>query len=222
MRQLKNKHEFNSAIIGILLGDGHMRNDHYLTVRHGGKQLQYVDETVEYLSKYIQPSVVRSSVDKAGYAFRYANFNSSDLSYLYNKIYINGKKTLTSKIINRIDEVTLAFLYMDDGCLCLRKKKKGKTVCIASREIYLSVNSFSFEEVECFQKHIERKFNISFHITTDKGHPRMWCNTENTIKFLALVAPIIHNFPTMYYKLDLKYKKKPINFLPKNITSYNL
>ena len=212
MKLIENSHDFNSALIGIILGDGHMRNDHYLTIRHGGNQLSYVDEKANYLSKYLEPSVVRSSVDKKGYKFRYANFNSKRLSSLYHKIYIKGKKRMSPCIVNRMDEISLAFLYMDDGCLCLRKDKKG---CISSREIYLSVHSFSFQEVEYFQKYLERKYDIYFHISTDKGHPRLWCNTENTIKFLSLVAPIVHNFPTLYYKIDLKYKKKPINFLPK-------
>lgn len=210
---IKNAHEFNSCIIGILLGDGHMRNDHYLTIRHGGKQLSYVDETIKYLSSYITPNVVRSSVDKAGYAFRYANFSSKKLTYLYHKIYNNKVKILSPSIVNRIDAHALAFLYMDDGCLCLRKKRGSN--CICSREIMLSVNSFTFQEVEYFQKYLLRKYGIDFHITTDKGKPRMWCNTKNTIKFLQIVSPIVANFPTMYYKLDLKYKRKPINFLPK-------
>lgn len=211
MVQIKNSHDFNGCIIGILLGDGYMRNDHYLTVRHGGKQLSYVDETVQYLSKYLTPSVIRSSVDKAGYAFRYANFNSKKLSSLYHKIYKQKKKRLQPNIVNRINDFSLAFLYMDDGCLCLRKDKKG---CISSREIMLSVNSFTFHEVEYLQKYLLKKYDVDFHITTDKGRPRMWCNTKNTIKFLSIVAPIVQNFPTMYYKLDLKYKKKSINFLP--------
>ena len=211
MKFIENKHEFNSALIGLILGDGHMRNDHYLVIQHGRKQLSYVDEIVTYLSRYIAPTVIRSGVNKTGYNFRYACFNSKHFSNLYKNIYIKKKKSLTPKIVNRIDAISLAFLYMDDGCLCLRKDKKG---CISSREIYLSVNSFTFQEVEYFQKYLERKYDISFHITTDKSHPRMWCNTKNTIKFLTLVAPIVQNFPTMYYKLDLKYKTKPINFLP--------
>lgn len=212
MKLIENSHEFNSALIGMILGDGHMRNDHYLTIRHGGRQLTYVDEKVKYLSKYIQPTVVRSSIDKSGYSFRYANFNSKKLSSIYNNIYFDGVKKMTPSIVNRMDAISLAFLYMDDGCLCLRKDKKG---IICSREIYLSVNSFTFCEVEYFQKFLNRKYDIDFHITTDRGKPRMWCNTKNTIKFLTLVSPVVHNFPTLYYKLDLKYKQKSINFLPK-------
>lgn len=212
MKFIENKHEFNSALIGLILGDGHMQNEHYLVIQHGGKQLDYIDEIVSYLSAYIKPTVIRSGVNKNGYDYRYAYFNSQHFSNLYKKIYIKKKKHLLPKIVNRMDEISLAFLYMDDGSLCLRKDKKG---CISSREIYLSVHSFNFQEVEYFQKYLQRKYNIYFHISTDKGHPRMWCNTENTIKFLSLVAPIVQNFPTMHYKLDLKYKIKPINFLPK-------
>ena len=58
------------------------------------------------------------------------------IPYLSSKIYINGKKSI-SKIINRITDVSLAFMYMDDGCLSLRKSKTGD--CYSSREIHLNV-----------------------------------------------------------------------------------
>ena len=47
------KHELNSALIGMILFDGSMINDHCLYIRHGYKQLDYVDEKVKYISKYL-------------------------------------------------------------------------------------------------------------------------------------------------------------------------
>lgn len=211
MRKIKTKHEFNSAMIGIIMFDGSMQNENMLYIRHGGKQLSYVDEKVEYLSKYITPKSLRSSVDKKGYAYRYAYYNCSELKYLYNSIYIDGKKRITSKILNRFTPITLAFMYMDDGCLGLRKSRTCD--CISSREIHLNVQSFTVHEVTMLKDFLLKKYNVDFHLTTDKGNPRLWCNTENTLKFLEIVAPIVREFKTMHYKLDLKYKRKKINFL---------
>lgn len=214
MVKIDTKHKLNSALIGIILFDGSMSKDHYLYIRHGGKQLDYTNEKVNFISKYFIPKSIKESTDNLGNTYRYAYYNDYKLRFLYNNIYKNGKKTLGKNIINRFDEITLAIMYMDDGCLGLHKDPKHEGV-YRSREIHLNVQSFSFHEVEMLRRFLLNKWGLEFHITKDKGKPRMWCNTKNTIKFLEIVSPvIIDNFPTMYYKLDLKYKNKKINFLP--------
>lgn len=210
MKKIDTKHDFNAALIGMILFDGAMPNDHMLYIRHGGKQLQYVDEKVDYISKYMTPRSLRTSTDKAGFDYRYAYYYNKKLKYLYSKIYINGKKHLTKKILNRFNDITLAIMYMDDGCLVLRKDKKNPTI-YKSREIILSLNSFTPEEVKMLQNQLRLRWGVDFHYTTDKGKPRLWCNTKNTIKFLRIVYPIVKEFPTLNYKLDLKYKVKNVS-----------
>ena len=211
MKKANSKHIFNSAMIGIILFDGSMQKENILYIRHGGSQLTYVDEKVEFLSKYIQPKSIRTDKDNRGYFYRYAYYNTSSLKYLYKTIYKNGKKKITPTLLNRFTPYTLAFMYMDDGCLSLRKDKKNG--CIKSREIHINTQSFTMEEVEMLRRMLLERYNVDFHITTDKGKPRMWCNTKNTLKFLEIVSPIVREFSTMHYKLDLKYKNKPISFL---------
>ena len=209
MRPAKSKHEKNSALIGMILGDGSMNAPNTLYIRHGGKQLDYVNEKVEYLSRYMRPVSLRDGVTKDGYSYRYAYYNNRLLPYLHKGIYINGRKSVTPKTLNRFTDVSLAFFYMDDGCLSLRKQK-GKDGCwngnYKSREIHLNIQSFTFDEAELFQKMLEDKFGLVFRMTTDKGNPRLWCNTKNTLKVIDVVKPIVSRFPTMAYKLDLKYQ----------------
>ena len=212
MKKISTKHDLNSALLGIILFDGNMPNNHSLYMRHGGKQLSYVDEKVEYISKYLTPTSLRSSTDNNGFDYRYAYYNNYILQYLYKNIYINNKKRLTKTIMNRFNEITLAMMYMDDGCLVLRRDMKYDDV-YKSREIYLSVHSFTVDEVKMLQNQLRLRWGVNFHLSYDKGLPRLWCNTQNTLKFLEIVAPIVKEFPTMHYKLDLKYKTKKISFL---------
>lgn len=214
MVKIDTKHKFNSALIGMILFDGSLSENKYLYIRHGGKQLSYVDEKVEFIKKYIKPRSIRTCTDKQGFVYRYAYYYDKRFKYLGKKIYKNGKKVLTKNILNRFDEITLAIMYMDDGCLGLRKDKKHPDT-YASREIHLNVQGFTFHEAEMLQHYLLKKWGVDFHLTKDHGHPRLWCNTKNTIKFLKIVAPVIwYNFPTLYYKLDLKYKVKDVSFLP--------
>ena len=126
MVKIDTKHKFNSALIGMILFDGSLSENKYLYIRHGGKQLSYVDEKVEFIKKYIKPRSIRTCTDKQGFVYRYAYYYDKRFKYLGKKIYKNGKKVLTKNILNRFDEITLAIMYMDDGCLGLRKDKKSK------------------------------------------------------------------------------------------------
>ena len=213
MNTLNTKHSYNSAMIGMILFDGSMQNDHMLYLRHGGNQLDYVDNKVLLVSKYLKPKTVKTSIDKKGYAYRYAYFNDRSLKYLYDSIYIDGKKRLSKSVLNRFTPLTLAIMYMDDGCLVLRKDQKQDKLAYKSREIYLATHSFSVEEVTMLQNMLLDKFGVEFRMSFDKGKPRLWCNTKNTIKFLTIVAPIVKRFPSMHYKLDLKYESKKVSFL---------
>lgn len=207
-----NKHEFNSAMIGIILGDGSMtssENGNILYLRHGKNQFEYLDDKVSYLSKYLNPKSIRTSVDKQGFEYKYAYYNTKKLVSLYKLTHNKNVKVITDKLINRFTVTSLAFFYMDDGCLVLRKNKvKGKwTGSYKSREIYLSTHNFSIHEVEKFKNMLKNKFDLDFYMSFDRGKPRLWCNTKNTKKFIELVKPIVSQFPSMSYKLDLKYLK---------------
>lgn len=216
MVKIDTKHKFNSALIGMILFDGSMNKEDQLYLRHGKNQFDYVSEKVDFIKNYLKPKSIRECIDNNGYEYKYAYYKDDHLKYLYNKIYIDGKKRLTKTILNRFDEITLAIMYLDDGCLSLRKDPKYEGN-YKSREIHLNVQSFSTEEVQMLQSQLRLRWGVDFHLTYDKGNPRLWCNTKNTIKFLEIVAPVIQqNFPSMYYKLDLKYKRKNISFLPKN------
>ncbi len=217
MVKINNSHKLNSALIGMIVFDGSMNGEKYLHIGHSGSQVGYVDEKVNFISKYLKPISLRTNTDNKNFTYRYAYYNNERLKYLYHDTYIDGKKKLTKSILNRFDEITLAIMYMDKGCLGLKKDPKYPGN-YKSREIHLNIQSFTLNEVKMLQSHLKNKFNIEFRLTIDHQKLRLWCNTENTIKFLEIVAPVIqYNFPSMYYKIDLKYKTKKINFLPKDI-----
>lgn len=211
VKKITSAHDFNSAMIGMILFDGSMPSEKYLYLRHGGKQLNFVDEKIDFIKDYLTPTSVRTSIDKNGYSYRYAYFNTEKLISLYHKIYVNGKKRLTDEILNRFDEIVLAFMYMDDGSLVLHKdsKRLGK---YRSREIYLAVNSFTLEEIKKLQLLLKKRWGLDFRISKEKNSYRLCCNGTNAIKFCTLIAPYIKNFPTLLYKLDFKYEKKKLPF----------
>lgn len=211
MEEVTTTHDFNAAMIGIILFDGSMPSEKYLYIRHGGQQLDYVDSKVKLISRYIEPTTIKTSVDKQGYTYRYAYYNTNKLKHLYKDIYINNKKVLTDSILNRFTALTLAIMYMDDGSLVLHKdpKRPGQ---YHSREIYLAVNNFTLHEVKKLQSYLKSKWNCDFRISKNKGTYRLCCNGSNAVKFCTIVAPYVKQVPTLQYKLDFKYLKKQLPF----------
>lgn len=210
-RFIKNQHDLNAALIGMILFDGSMSKANNLYLRHGGKQLTYVDEKVEYLKNYLTPKSLRTCIDKKGYAYRYAYYRNDSLRFLYKDIYINGRKTLTDNLLNRFNEITLAFMYMDDGSLVLHKDKNHPGQ-YKGREIYLATHSFSKDEVQKLQRYLFDKWSVQFRLSPEKQHYRLCCNSTNAIKFCNIIAPVVYCFPTLQYKLDFKYVKKQLPF----------
>jgi len=208
----RTTHVFNSAMLGMYLGDsyGHRlkSGNIALYIRHGGDQLDLVDEKVKFLSPYIKPKSLRTCVDNNGYKYRYAYYNERKLKHLFNLIYGKGEpiKRINRKLLNRFTDVSLAFLYMDDGHLSLRRKKE--TNKIQGRYIYLNTQGFTVEENQMFAVMLKQKFDLSFKVSFDHEHARLWCNTQNALKFISIVKPIVSFFPTMQYKLDLKYQQQ--------------
>ena len=70
MVKIDTAHKLNSALIGIILFDGSMNGERYLYIRHGGNQLSYVDEKVNFISNYLIPKSVRTCTDNKGYTYR--------------------------------------------------------------------------------------------------------------------------------------------------------
>ena len=66
------------------------------------------------------------------YAVAFMKADAKDLDEAINlglesleEIYKNGKKTITRKLVNRLDKRAIAIWYMDDGSLSNRKDKNG-------------------------------------------------------------------------------------------------
>lgn len=110
---LYNKDQL-SALIGISLGDGCLSNS--IMCRHGEKQREYVKH---------KANILNANLTKDGLAFSISNAQTKELSKLIKK---NSDKTLKN-ILPFFNEISLAYLYMDDGNLydyAIRSEENGK------------------------------------------------------------------------------------------------
>lgn len=183
-----------SIILGSLLGDASLRKPNInpiFTCEHGIKQLEYCKwkaEELESLGAKFSISK-RKTIDKrTGLYYESAICRlpaNPTLLSIYNNLYIDGKKTITTEYLKDFDELSLAVMFMDDGY------KSGKTVGIAT-------NCFTLEECSMLNDLFSAKFNIVFNITKSGT---LYLPTIQYPAFEELILPYMHN--TMMYKLNV-------------------
>lgn len=234
---VQDKHSFNSAVIGMLLGDasldrfvlkegpkekskkGPFWNRTVLRFGHKKDSNEYLFWKINLIKSYIDIFSVYGTTkhmdDKVFYGNEAFLGHRKNFHYLYKDFYLGGslstnnrvsgaKKVVKSNILSRIDELSLAIWYMDDGSLCTYSRH-GKTY----RTLALHTDSFSYEECVSIQKMFYDKFSVEFHVNhngmTDKaldyGYKLRTHKAESVFNFIELVYDIVCDVSCMRYKL---------------------
>lgn len=207
-----------SPIYGMLLGDSHIYNDKRsngqlrVVATNGEKQLEYLKYKQ---SLFDDGKIVNAGTGSFGKVPSYHWFMEVD-PYISESIkrdwYSTGSKIVTDNVINKIDDIALAFWYMDDGCVTYRNEDK------TSYFIRLSTQGFSLEESEKLCTMLYNKFNIIAKVNKDRiakdGH-QMYridiSSTDESDKFFKLVSPYVCD--SMLYKLPIKWSSRNLNKL---------
>jgi hypothetical protein len=196
-----------SVLTGMVLGDGSLSkpkgNSVMFKLTHGINQKDYLIHKRDILEEIFEKKINIHEFDNGGYPGCRIEFGNKYFKPLRKFIYPNGVKTITKKVLNRLDAEGIAYWYMDDGNLTLHKNK-GEDF-YHSREIYLNTY-VSYEEALLIKDFFYNRYNIDFRIAASKGWYRHVCNTKNTKRFIHLVEPYI--ISSMQYKIDMKYKNK--------------
>lgn len=191
-------------LFGALLGDdslkmGKKRKYPFLAVGHSIKQTKYV-EWKYGIWKQIVPGGRRSTKAKVnGKTHLVVYFTTAahpDFLEFFNLFYLNKKKVVTRKILDKLTPFSMAVWYMDDGYY---RRRRGRA--------QLSTNAFTYEENLIIQRYFEETWNLSCNIgNSDDGTHYIWLNTENTIKFFDIIKDYI--LPFFSYKIDRKRRLK--------------
>lgn len=209
IRPIQRKSLFNSFIIGSVLGDATMRGNtttRRASLRFLQKRTGYLDWKVAMCRNYIWPDR-HERVDNGAYGAKVAYYRAQrKLFYIWRMLYSTGKKRVTWKILKKLTPLGIAVWFMDDGSLVLRGKRSGT---IRSREIHFSTHSFTVGENKIIIQYFQSVWGVEFRLTSERGRPRIWCNTRNTHKFLDIVGTIVSQVPEMGYKADMKYVRGP-------------
>ena len=198
-----------SVMIGTLLGDASIGRFGQLSFTHSTKQRAYLNHKASILGANTGDDKIQTGFGAGNRRVRAIAPVNGQTKYLRRILY-KEKKSI-SEIVSYIDEIALAFWYMDDGCL----HKNGGMM--------LSSYGFTFEEHQILVRHFKDKWNISPTILTKRitynGEMREYnylaFGTADSIAISRLIAPYI--IPEMEYKLPEEFRggvKKQINNQP--------
>lgn len=207
-------------IYGMLLGDSHIAIDKRyggnvrVVTTQGEKQLDYL-KYKQSIFEGAEEKISESRPSENGNAFSslstYKLFLPAD-PYISECIkrdwLVDSKKTVTEKVISKITEESLAYWYMDDGCLSYREDRHN------SPSIRLNTQGFTLNEQKLLSQMLLNKFDIKTTIREDKGkYYLIYITTDSTPKFLQKITPYMCK--SMAYKTLPQYEyllesKKPL------------
>ena len=187
-------------LLGSLLGDGCIttKNSKKFTYRemHSIKQEDYL----LWKNKYLNFNFYRHEfLGKTRVEIRKENKN---FKKYYDLFYINGKKAVNRRSLDTLNEIGLAYWYLDDGHYPYR------TDCIV-----LSTQTFGLKGNKIIQKYFKERWDIDCKVQKrhderyDKRRYNLCINAKETKRFIELIKTHVLEIPSMYYKIGLDNHK---------------
>lgn len=200
------------VLVGTLLGDSSItmkRNKCRVRFNHSIRQEEYCKFKSDVLGDLvISPNY--TYIDSRGFSSIccYTTY-TRELNDIHDLFILDGKKSISCKVIDELNDVSLAFWYMDDGCLKTRIRKNSKTGVVDRFPSYIKITTPKLEDevLEKIKCVFKDRFDISVRIENQVS-----CVTgdvcaniiaihgkENMKKFKKLIFK--HVIPSMLYKL---------------------
>ena len=174
-----------SIIVGCLLGDGTMRckTNALLEINHSIKQGEYVDWKFRELKDLISTTPNKRFGNAGRIAYRFTTRSLTELTEIYKKFYLKGKKIIPDDLI--IHPLSLAVWFMDDGCK-------------SYRAIYLNTQKFNKSEQRKLAELLNEQFGIKATLNKDKIYYRLRIAVNSVGKFVEIIRPYL--LPMFCYK----------------------
>lgn len=211
IRNLTN--EQMGLLVGSLMGDGcisvvNRGKCANWVISHSDKQLDYLLYTKELLEKSGLPVTCPSIQHKGKYTMYsicvcLGTFGLT-LRHLF---YPNGKKTVTRHLLNYLTPVGIALWYQDDGSRRFIKRN-GK---IQGREIKIATCGFTEDEHIIMQNYFNTVWDVAWRVNRDKKYYMLVTAATNANKFINIIKPFVCE--SLSYKIDLMYKRQPIQVI---------
>jgi recombination protein RecA len=188
-----------SLLLAMSIGDGTVRKDSpELQIGHSTKQKDYCEQKAKLLGECLGRNINTHQKTYGRYDCVRFSVSHPYLKFVRTWLYKNNQKTLTIKVLRRLTDEAIAIWYMDDGCLC-SKKKNGKYHAF---ELSISTCCPTIEEAQTICDFFYERYEVKMTIKKMKGRFSVRCGTQNARKLISILEP--------YCMSGMEYKFKPI------------
>lgn len=213
-----NNKEAKQVLIGTLLGDGSIEKSGVNSFRFKGTQgiiqKDYALFKCKILDSLVKTKWKEVNVKGGWYKKKFfkervsiilRSLSSSFFKKYYHMFYQNGKKEVSTTILNRLEPLGLAIWYLDDGSYQYGEKA-----------IYLSTHSFGLEGNKVIKKWFKKNHGIQVNIHPHENHYMLRMNVVSSKKFIEMIKKFV--LKCMNYKLGTD--KERIKIAEKRIKEY--
>ena len=198
-------------VLGMALGDCHVSKDKR---SHNGKnRLYFTQGEAQYDYLLHKLSLFGSDTPninegKSGYGSNKIYQTALKIDENINKIlqehYGNNNRQITKELLQKMNEISLAYWYMDDGSLVYRDGSK-------TPKVRLHTCRYTKQENEIIVEWLASAFGVEAYVAQDKTYFSITVRPNSTEKFLRCVTP--HIYPTMRYKTLESMENSPYTVL---------
>lgn len=201
-----NKKELTKLISAMVIGDGSLRK--WKGVKNAGYTLSqiathkdYVDWQANVIDHITKPTITYyNAIDGHQASYKLWTNSHPFFTALYDRIYFDGRKSVSTHDLELFDWQVAAIWFMDDGY-------RLKAEMTAQRgNVFYCTDNFTHAEVILLQKVLYNKLNISFNIRK-RGYKkdgtqiyRLAATKDNAERFIEGIFPFI--LPSFEYKLS--------------------
>lgn len=194
---MKTTKKERDLIIAMVLGDGYIEKSGTVAAFHSEKQKDYVEYKFSLVKDLCTTKqlITRESngTKQYGFRLRVTKFTKT----LRRVLYPNGKKTISRKILNRLDPQGLAIWWMDDGScsnIVYEPTNKPRT------SISTLSTCVSREENQVIIDYFLEKHRVRFGQRKMKNHYALVCRMKEGRKLKNIIGSFV--IESMKYKLS--------------------
>ncbi len=197
-----NDEEIRGAVIGMILGDGHINlsqrsTNGHIDFAHGVKQRDYAVWKASILENLTSVRItdgisrIKKINNKEYPHVRVLTKTHPLYTHLWKRFYHNGRKTIDEFLMNQLTPLGLAIWYQDDGTLENREKFLTPT---------LQTNWFNVLENRLMSKCLADKFHIEFRVhKLNAKYLKLTLRRKDRENFFDIARPYIQ--PCLLYKI---------------------
>lgn len=190
-----------SVIYGTLLGDNSIgvptTGSARISFTHGSTQKEYAYHKREVLKRFActLKEGVSKGYKKGSLSYRGCTSSMPILDGVFDNVTVDGVKRVNERWLSFIDDVALAYWFMDDGSVqrCKRGRSKGEAYNSA-----LHTEGFSYDENLLLKNLLLQNFGVESHIKKSRVYFYLYMDRSNTQTLLRLIEPHLHK--SMRYK----------------------